>query len=63
MRIAIREFLEHAQHGSDKDTQASFRKACQLIDKTASKGVIHKNTAARRKSRLAKRLKAAGKPA
>ena len=29
----------------------------KLLDKTASKGVIHKNTAARRKSRLNARLK------
>jgi small subunit ribosomal protein S20 len=30
--------------------------AVKLIDKTAAKGIIHKNAAARRKSRLMKRL-------
>jgi small subunit ribosomal protein S20 len=30
------------------------------IDKAAAKGVIHKNEAARRKARLAKKLNAAG---
>ncbi len=35
------------------------RQAMKRIDKAASKGVIHKNAAARRKSRLAKRLAAA----
>ena len=32
------------------------RKAVSLLDKSASKGIVHKNNAARRKSRLMKRL-------
>jgi len=32
------------------------RAACRLLDKAASKGTIHKRQAARRKSRLARRL-------
>jgi len=35
------------------------RAAQKRIDKAATKGVIHKNAAARRKSRLAKRINAA----
>ena len=30
--------------------------ACKTLDKTAQRGIIHKNQAARRKSRLMKRL-------
>jgi small subunit ribosomal protein S20 len=46
--------------------EAEFRKTCALLDKIACTGTIHKNTAARRKSRLARKLrdmktKAAGK--
>jgi small subunit ribosomal protein S20 len=37
----------------------AFRMAVKRIDKAAAKGVIHKNAAARRKSRLAKRIAAA----
>ncbi|RYX85621.1 30S ribosomal protein S20 [bacterium] len=33
--------------------------AVSVIDRAASKGIIHKNAAARKKSRLAKRLAAA----
>lgn len=33
-----------------------LRDASALIDKTASRGIIHRNTAARKKSRLAKKL-------
>ncbi|MGI8709568.1 MAG: 30S ribosomal protein S20 [Acidimicrobiales bacterium] len=41
------------------DADAAARLAMKRIDKAAAKGVIHKNAAARRKSRLAKRLAAA----
>jgi small subunit ribosomal protein S20 len=33
----------------------SVRKACSVIDKTAERGIIHKNAAARRKSRIMRR--------
>jgi small subunit ribosomal protein S20 len=45
--------------GSDNAT-ASARLAQKKLDKAASKGVIHPNAAARRKSRLARKLNAAG---
>lgn len=38
------------------DTDEALRIAIARIDKAASKGVIHKNTAARKKSRLVKRI-------
>jgi small subunit ribosomal protein S20 len=41
--------------GAD-DADEKVREAMRTIDKAASKGVIHKNAAARRKSRLAKRV-------
>lgn len=40
-------------------TPADLAKAYQAIDKAAKRGVIKKNTAARKKSRLAKSLKKA----
>ncbi|MCU0311152.1 MAG: 30S ribosomal protein S20 [Acidimicrobiales bacterium] len=47
-----------AAEGSDDATEA-LREAIKRIDKAASKGVIHKNQAARRKSRLVKRISTA----
>ncbi|MBW8826614.1 MAG: 30S ribosomal protein S20 [Acidobacteria bacterium] len=44
--------------GTDNAVEAQ-RLAVKRLDKAAAKGVIHKNAAARRKSRLAKRLAAA----
>ena len=58
MRTAIKDFHEKVLHASFDEAQAAFREACKVLDKTASKGVIHKNQAARRKSRLNMRLKA-----
>ncbi len=47
---------------SDAETSAEALKlAVKKIDKAAAKGVIHKNQAANRKSRLMKRLAAAGR--
>jgi len=47
-----------AEAGAD-DAEELTRLAVKRLDKAASKGVIHKNQAARRKSRLAKRVNAA----
>lgn len=57
LRDAVKEFREKALHGSVDEAKSAFQKACQLLDKSAGKGVIHKNTAARSKSRLSARMK------
>ncbi|MEA2432702.1 MAG: small subunit ribosomal protein [Actinomycetota bacterium] len=41
---------------SKDSTEEGYKAAARALDKAASKGVIHKNTAARKKSRLAKKL-------
>lgn len=57
LRESLRTFEDKLIHGSLEEAQTAYRAASQLLDKTASKGVIHKNTAARKKSRLNSRLK------
>lgn len=49
----------HAVSGDRKTQQEALAKAYQAIDKAAKRGVIKKNTAARKKSRLSARLKKA----
>jgi small subunit ribosomal protein S20 len=45
--------------GNDpKKAETEFRKLTSRLDKVAAKGTIHKNAAARRRSRLAKKLNA-----
>ncbi len=48
-----------AAAGTDQQDEA-LDAAIKLIDKAASKGIIHKNKAARDKSRLVKRVERAG---
>ena len=49
-----------AIEGNTENKAEAVRVAIKAIDKAAAKGVLHKNTAARKKSSLAKKLNAAG---
>jgi small subunit ribosomal protein S20 len=58
LKTAVRKFREAAEAGDkDKATQLA-RDAARKLDKAASKGVIHKNQAANRKSAIAKKASA-----
>jgi small subunit ribosomal protein S20 len=61
MRQAMKSFLDKIAHGTLAEAETSYKAAAKLIDRSAAKGAIHKNQAARRKSRLAARLKARAK--
>lgn len=58
LRTAIKKVRTAVETGSSDDAQAQFRSAVKKLDQSAAKKLIHKNTAARLKSRLAKQLKA-----
>jgi small subunit ribosomal protein S20 len=49
-----------AAGGEDQESAGQLQRASQLLDKAAAKGAIHKRTAARRKSRLARRVASSG---
>ena len=56
VKTAIRKFRAAAESG-DKDKAAELqREAAKKLDKAASKGVIHANQAANKKSAMAKRV-------
>ena len=55
LKTAVRRFREAADTGDEAATTAALRSASRLLDKAASKGVIHKNQAANRKSAMAQR--------
>lgn len=58
LKTAVRKFREAAAAG-DKDAAVALgRDASRKLDKAASKGVIHKNQAANRKSSIAKQAAA-----
>jgi small subunit ribosomal protein S20 len=54
LRTAVRKFREAAAAGDAAAAQTLAATAGQQLDKAASKGVIHKNQAANRKSAIAK---------
>ena len=47
-----------AVSGDDAEKAEAVKAAISQIDKAVAKGIIHKNTAARKKSRLMKKLNA-----
>jgi small subunit ribosomal protein S20 len=55
-KTAVKKALSAAENG-DEELQAKISEAFSKIDKAAKSGAIHKNQAARRKSRLVKKIK------
>jgi len=55
LKTAVRKFREAADAGDAAQAQELARDASKKLDKAASKGVIHKNQAANRKSAIAKK--------
>jgi len=56
MKTAIRRFEEAVAAGDVALAQEKLNNAKKVIDKTAAKGTIHKNNAARKKSKLEKKF-------
>ena len=59
VRTAVRRFREAVEAGDAEKATELQRAASKALDKAASKGVIHKNQAANRKSAMAKRVNTA----
>ena len=55
LKTSVRKFREAADAGDLDAATLAMRDACRHLDKAASKGVIHKNQAANRKSAIAHR--------
>jgi small subunit ribosomal protein S20 len=58
-KTAVRKFREAADAGDTASATALAREASRALDKAASRGVIHANQAANRKSAIAKKVSAA----
>jgi small subunit ribosomal protein S20 len=55
VRTAIRKFREAADGGRTDEAQEALKAASVKLDKAVSKGVIHQNQAANKKSAMARR--------
>lgn len=51
-RTAIKKVINAVQSGDKAAAQAAYTAAVPVIDRVADKGIMHKNKAARHKSRL-----------
>jgi len=60
IKTAIRRLEEALTGGDPAAIQEALRRAVSAIDRAAVRGAIHRNTAARKKSRLMQRLKKLG---
>ncbi len=58
LRTQLRKLRTAIASGDQAQSQTLFRETVSLIDQSVKKGVIHKNTGSRYKSRLAARMKA-----
>ena len=57
-KTAVKRLLEAAAAGNQDEAVKTFNVAQSVIDKAVVKGVMHKNTAARRKALMARSIKA-----
>ena len=62
LKTRVKRAVTAAEQGDEKAAEIATS-AVKRLDKAASKGIIHKNAAARRKSRLQKRINRAAAPA
>ena len=60
LRSALRSLREAIAKGEKEAAQTAYRETVSVVDKGVQKGILHKNTASRYKSRLSKRVKAVG---
>jgi small subunit ribosomal protein S20 len=58
LRTFIKKVIAAVRAGDKEQAQAAFKVAVPVIDSAVNKGIIHKNKAARNKSRLNNRLRA-----
>jgi len=56
LKTTLKKFIAVLPTGTTEDKQAEYNASAKQLDKAAAKGVIHRNTAARKKSQLAKKL-------
>jgi small subunit ribosomal protein S20 len=57
-RTYVKKALAQVAEGASPETTEAVKIALSALDRAAQKGIIHPNNAARRKSRLMKRLNA-----
>ncbi|MCY2926575.1 MAG: 30S ribosomal protein S20 [Planctomycetota bacterium] len=63
VKAAVKDYSDAVTGGDAVKAAETLKNAYRQLDRTAAKGTIHKNAANRKKSRLARKLKALKAPA
>jgi small subunit ribosomal protein S20 len=63
LKTRVRKVVDAVEAGKADDAQGALRVAAQKLDRAAAHKIIHRNAAARTKSRLAARVKTLKTPA
>jgi small subunit ribosomal protein S20 len=56
LRTRVKRFEQALAEGERDAAESGYRVAARALDKAASAGIVHRNKAARKKSRLARKL-------
>lgn len=62
LRTYIKKVIQAIASKNAETAQAAYQEAVPVIDRMANKGIIHKNKAARHKSRLTAHIKSIAQP-
>ena len=61
LKTAIKKFVKATEDGDKAAAEVAYTAAVKMIDKAVCRNIIHKNCAARKKSRLARKVNALAK--
>ena len=60
LKTMIKKFDAATAEGNKENAEAAYKAAVKSVDRAVSKGLIHKNNAARKKSKMAAKMNALG---
>ena len=60
IRTGTRKLLDLVKAGPGAEAETQYREISSLLDSAVNKGIVHRNTAARKKRRLQKKLTESG---
>ena len=60
LKTMIKKFDDATAEGNKENAEAAYKAAVKSVDRAVSKGLLHKNNAARKKSKMASKMNALG---
>ncbi|MBR6115759.1 MAG: 30S ribosomal protein S20 [Oscillospiraceae bacterium] len=60
LKTTIKKFNTALTEGNQENAEAAYKAAVKSVDRAVSKGLIHKNNAARKKSKMAVKMNSLG---